>query len=211
MGKRNHCSDQDRSQRLRPPWITTVSVGSGRQGNIRRQCTSCTSLRGKLFKCLYPTFNWSSHFPSQLSFHTSDWWEISVQRNLYISLQEYRQNKPQSSTYPHVLHCLDTIRRETMCTADDNLRWVPPNGLQGLRPGDRQKRQCRDWPKLQQFVQDHDACYKYVCPGDDTISNLHRFKYCPNDSQYLPAIREHFGYNETWTPWPYYDDHICGI
>lgn len=96
-----------------------------------------------------------------------------------------------------------------MCTADDTLRYVPVNSVEGFRPGEGQKRQCRDWPKLQKFVQDHDPCYKYVCPGDEKISNLERFKYCPNDSSYLPDIRKYFGYEENWTPWPYKDENIC--
>ncbi|KAF7631410.1 hypothetical protein F9C07_2276768 [Aspergillus flavus] len=123
-------------------------------------------------------------------------------RNLYISIEEYRYNRPQSVTYPHILHCLDSIRVETMCAADDTLRYVPLNNMSGFKPGDGQKRMCRDWHQIQSFVKKHDPCYRYVFPGDDSVSNLERFKYCPNDSPYIPKIREYFRYSDDWLPFP---------
>ncbi|KAL4984196.1 hypothetical protein BDW68DRAFT_180871 [Aspergillus falconensis] len=121
-------------------------------------------------------------------------------RNLYISIREYRHNLPQSVSYPHILHCLDTIRAETICAADDTPRYVPPNGEHGYRPGDGQTRQCRDWAQLEAFVRQHDPCYRYVCPGNEQISNLERFKYCSDNSVYLPKIREYFGLKQDWVP-----------
>ncbi|KAL4999598.1 hypothetical protein BDV10DRAFT_184230 [Aspergillus recurvatus] len=121
-------------------------------------------------------------------------------RNLYISIREYRHSLPQSVSYPHILHCLDTIRVETMCAADDTPRYVPANGAHGYRPGDGQTRQCRDWSQLEAFVRRHDPCYRYVCPGNEHISNLERFKYCQDDSVYLPKIRKYFGLEQDWVP-----------
>ncbi|KAK9786402.1 putative Calcineurin-like phosphoesterase domain-containing protein [Seiridium cardinale] len=121
-------------------------------------------------------------------------------RNLYISIQQYRANIPQTINYPHILHCLDSLRAETMCTADDTLRYVPFNSAHGFRPGDGQARKCRDWNKLQQFVETHDSCYRYLQPGNENISNLERFKFCPPESQYIPKIRKYFGHAPDWTP-----------
>ena len=89
-----------------------------------------------------------------------------------------------------------------MCTADDTLRYVPLNSAQGYRPGDGQRRQCRDWSKVQEFVEAHDPCYRYLKPGDKAVSNLERFKFCPPDSQYLPKIRKYFGFDGDWSPEP---------
>ena len=89
-----------------------------------------------------------------------------------------------------------------MCAGDDTLRYIPLNNVSGFKPGDGQKRMCRDWHRMQSFVEKHDPCYRYVFPGDDTVSNLERFKYCPNDSPYLPKIREYFGYGDEWLPFP---------
>ncbi|RYP73135.1 hypothetical protein DL771_003771 [Monosporascus sp. 5C6A] len=123
-------------------------------------------------------------------------------RNIYISIQQYRTNKTQTISYPHILHCLDSLRVETMCTADDTLRYVPLNSAHGYRPGDGQPRKCRDWSKVQEFVEAHDPCYRYLNPGDKELSNLERFKFCPRDSQYLPKIRQYFGYGDDWVPEP---------
>ncbi|CAG8978464.1 hypothetical protein HYALB_00012846, partial [Hymenoscyphus albidus] len=121
-------------------------------------------------------------------------------RNIYISIQEYRNHQEQSIFYPHILHCLDSIRLETLCAADDTPRYVPFNGENEKKPGDGQIRKCRDWSKLEKWAQDHDACYRYIEPGNDEISNLERFKFCANDSPYVPIIRGYFGYEDTWLP-----------
>jgi hypothetical protein len=89
-----------------------------------------------------------------------------------------------------------------MCTADDTPRYVPFNSAHGFRPGDGQTRKCRDWTKVQDFVHSHDACYKYLEPNNEELSNLQRFKYCSKDSQYLPLIRKYFGYDDNWIPDP---------
>ncbi|KAL7620933.1 hypothetical protein AAE478_008244 [Parahypoxylon ruwenzoriense] len=123
-------------------------------------------------------------------------------RNIYISIQQYRTNKTQTIDYAHILHCLDSLRVETMCTADDTLRYVPLNSAHGFRPGDGQKRMCRDWNRVEEFVRAHDPCYQYLRPGDKDLSNLERFKFCPAESEYLPKIRGYFGYGDNWTPEP---------
>ncbi|OGM42375.1 hypothetical protein ABOM_008390 [Aspergillus bombycis] len=89
-------------------------------------------------------------------------------RNLYISIEEYRDNRPQSVTYPHILHCLDSIRVETMCAGDDTLRYIPLNDVSGFKPGDGQKRMCRDWRQMQSFVEKHDPCYRQQFLGSMT-------------------------------------------
>lgn len=121
-------------------------------------------------------------------------------RNIYISIQQYRTNKTQSISYSHILHCLDSLRVETMCAADETLRYVPLNSVHGFRPGDGQQRKCRDWNKLQEFAEAHSPCYRYLQPGNTTFSNLERFKFCPEDSGYLPKIRKYFGYGTDWAP-----------
>ncbi|KAE8391171.1 hypothetical protein BDV23DRAFT_171770 [Aspergillus alliaceus] len=126
-------------------------------------------------------------------------------RNLYISIEEYRCSQTQSVAYPHILHCLDSpdsLRVEAMCTADDTPRYVPLHDVSGLKRGDGQKRMCRDGHQMPVFVEDHDPCYRYVFPHDNTVSNLERLKYCPNSSRYLPMIREYFGYGNDWLPSP---------
>ena len=119
-----------------------------------------------------------------------------MQRNLYISVTEYREGVSQSIPHAHIVHCLDTLRAEVMCTADDTPLYLPLNGA-GVRPGEGQNRICRDWDELQNWVDNHDPCFKDV---DSDTSILEKMKYCHKDSPYLPTIRNYFGFDESWTP-----------
>ncbi|KAI0099483.1 hypothetical protein F4814DRAFT_453363 [Daldinia grandis] len=106
-------------------------------------------------------------------------------------------NLPDSQPFPWDSN---SLRVETMCAADDTLRYVPLNSVHRFRPGDGQQRKCRDWSKLQEFAEAHSPCYRYLQPGNTTFSNLERFKFCPEDSEYLPKIRKYFGYGTDWSP-----------
>lgn len=121
-------------------------------------------------------------------------------RILYISIQQFRRGSPQTITYAHILHCVDALRVEVMCHADDTLRYIPINGdpPDGRYPGDGQTRTCRDWSVVTAFVEAHDPCYRFENPTDDDYPNLERFKFCPEGSEYLPLIRQYFGYSDDW-------------
>ncbi|OTA98112.1 hypothetical protein M426DRAFT_31074, partial [Hypoxylon sp. CI-4A] len=41
---------------------------------------------------------------------------------IYISLSEYRRGLPQSRSWHHISHCLDALRRQIICDADDTPR-----------------------------------------------------------------------------------------
>ncbi|OKL57706.1 hypothetical protein UA08_06900 [Talaromyces atroroseus] len=120
-------------------------------------------------------------------------------RNIYISLDQFRNNQSQTIEWQHVLHCLGALRDDIMCNADDTPRFTEKGGR---RPGEGQVRKCRDWSKLQEFVQEHAGCFKYIHPENHTMETIERVKYCPNDSPYLPLIRKYFGLPDDWLPWP---------
>ena len=111
-----------------------------------------------------------------------------LQKSIHGSLVEYRKGLPQSRGAWHVYHCLDALRREIICNADDTPRasttkFSPNTGVD-------QFRQCRSWQKLESWAAQHTACYKYVDPHNKTMSNLERFKYCPKDSPYWQEVRK---------------------
>ena len=87
-----------------------------------------------------------------------------------------------------------------MCRADDTPLYttrsmVPVNGI-------GQSRQCRDWGKLESWARTHHSCYRYgdFVVEDKLPSQMGRFKYCPSDSPYLPAVRKYFGKGDDWLP-----------
>ncbi|ESZ99048.1 hypothetical protein SBOR_0582 [Sclerotinia borealis F-4128] len=121
-------------------------------------------------------------------------------RTIYIAIDQYATGVSQSVNHQHVLHCLSTLRSEIICTADDTPRWTDSNGQ---KPGEGQERTCRDWSKLEAYVEEHTGCFKYIKPEAHNMSELERMKYCPNNSKYLPMIRQYFDLPKEWLPWPY--------
>lgn len=122
----------------------------------------------------------------------------SQQRNIYISIDQFRTGQPQTLEWHHVLHCLGSLRADIICNADDTPRFTDGD----TKPGEGQVRKCRDWSRLQQYVQAHPGCFKYINPENHRLETINRMKYCPNDSPYLPKIRKYFGLPSDWLPWP---------
>ena len=119
---------------------------------------------------------------------------------IYRSLMEYRKDIPQALPSEHITHCLDSLRNDIMCHADDTPRYTTSTCEPVTGVG--QYRQCRDWAKLEAWAKERHACYRY---GDPTIEDkkplqLGRMKYCPKDSPYLPTVRKYFGKGKEWYP-----------
>ena len=112
------------------------------------------------------------------------------QKKIYRSLNEFDRNLPQSGSFPHVIHCLDALRQDVLCSADDTPRYTVMK--KETPTGGGQYRQCRDWEELQKWVGEHTACWKYVNSTDPEMDQLERFKYCPEGSEYLEKARERY-------------------
>jgi len=95
----------------------------------------------------------------------------------------------ETTTYPyeHIAHCIDNLRQDTLCQADDTPRRFD---YEGIKPD--QERNCRDWSKLETWALEHNSCYRYlnysVHLDDD---KLKRFYYCPPGSPYASLVEEH--------------------
>ncbi|KAK4691232.1 hypothetical protein P7C71_g5720, partial [Lecanoromycetidae sp. Uapishka_2] len=121
-----------------------------------------------------------------------------LQRMFRTSILRAYRNEPQTFDYEHIGHCLENLRQDTICDADDLPRHTEPEP--SVRSAEGQTRQCRDFGALQAWAQDRTACYKFTHYNDPTWSRTDRLQYCPHDSPYLPRIREHFGYADDWIP-----------
>ncbi|KAI0434597.1 hypothetical protein F5Y09DRAFT_295945 [Xylaria sp. FL1042] len=103
---------------------------------------------------------------------------------VYISLSEYRRGLPQTRSWHHISHCLDALRRQIICDADDTPRAT--DRRVEVVSGLHQHRQCRSWEQLEAFARQHTACYKRPENPDETNSSkLDRFKHCPPGSGYI--------------------------
>ncbi|TGJ80465.1 hypothetical protein E0Z10_g8297 [Xylaria hypoxylon] len=103
---------------------------------------------------------------------------------VYISMSEYRRGLPQTRSWHHISHCLDALRRQIICDADDTPRAT--DRRVEVVSGLHQHRQCRSWEQLEEFAKRHTACYKRPENPDETSwSKVDRFKHCPPDSGYV--------------------------
>lgn len=103
---------------------------------------------------------------------------------------------PQSLPLMHITHCLDSLRGDILCQADDTPRYttrtkVPESGVGQLR-------QCKDWAALEKWAAERTACYRYISHKAGSINQFELFKYCPKDSPYWPELRKHFGKPDDW-------------
>ncbi|RMZ73333.1 Thioesterase domain-containing [Pyrenophora seminiperda CCB06] len=98
----------------------------------------------------------------------------------------------------HIYHCLDGLRQDIMCIADD----TPMPAPFAHQTGDGQIRQCRDWNKLVAWATrpDRHACYEFDDYRDAT-NTLENFAFCPPESPYRDfqqAYFDHHGHKDTY-------------
>ncbi|KAM3073409.1 hypothetical protein ACMFMG_004692 [Clarireedia jacksonii] len=93
--------------------------------------------------------------------------------------------------YEHCVHCLDQLRQDTQCSADDNLWYI----------GDKstgQNRQCKDFSKLDEWALERHACYNFERPMKPGPLDVEAFQNCRESSPYLQVMKDHFGYGKDW-------------
>ena len=96
---------------------------------------------------------------------------------------EYDSKKPLTYTYEHQTRCLDTLRRDILCNADDTPRYQTPTKTPDSGVG--QMRMCRDWDKLEAWAKQYNSCWNYVDEAHDHQNELERYIYCPPESPYF--------------------------
>ncbi|TVY16640.1 Phenylalanine aminomutase (L-beta-phenylalanine forming) [Lachnellula arida] len=129
---------------------------------------------------------------------------------IYKSLMEYREGMPQTSGESHILHCLDQLRADVECSADDTLRWATPDRSKSTAVG--QTRQCRSFDELKAWTIAYPGCYRFgnATFEDAQDSQVPRKRYCPEGSPELDVVRSYFGKGSDWTPandpvWSWFD------
>lgn len=99
----------------------------------------------------------------------------------------------EESTYlqHHVDHCLENLREEVVCQADDTPRYTGRINAQSDNPqpisGVGQNRRCRDWGKLREWAMKNSACYKRMYEMDENLPLKDRYKFCPDGSIHWPV------------------------
>lgn len=112
---------------------------------------------------------------------------------LWASLARWREGAAFGHLDWHSFHCVDSLRQDTLCDADDTPRFS--GGTQpGSSTGAGQLKKCRDWGKLEAWAKSKSACYRYLAHKVD--NGLDRHKFCPEGSPYTDKIEKLFGKGE---------------
>lgn len=106
------------------------------------------------------------------------------------------RNTTRIDDWHHILHCLDTLRQNILCEADDTPLYN--TGKEGKQAGPEEVRHCRSWEKMEEWAIQNSGCFGYVNETGDESGGLKYYKYCPKDSPFLPAVRKYFGYPDDW-------------
>ncbi|PVH86413.1 hypothetical protein DL98DRAFT_359204, partial [Cadophora sp. DSE1049] len=123
---------------------------------------------------------------------------------LYQSLTSvYNGETLQKPVYEHCVHCLDQLRQDTQCQADDvstlqihyyeqtidfkykNLWYVGEKST-------GQNRQCKDFSKLDKWALERHACYNFERPMKPGPLDVEAFTNCRESSPYLQVMKDHF-------------------
>jgi hypothetical protein len=98
----------------------------------------------------------------------------------------------------HIYHCLDGLRQDIVCMADD----TPMPAPAGHHIGDGQIRQCRDWNHMIDWALEPErhACYKWDDYREAT-NTLELFAHCPPGSPYRDFQRAYFEYHGHQDPY----------
>jgi hypothetical protein len=113
------------------------------------------------------------------------------QKTLRTWVRQVDQGTPTDQPASHMLHCLDALRQDVQCYADDTPRYT---GFQEPgRSGTHQIRKCRDWNQMETWAQQHTACWRYMPELErEGRSILEEFRYCPEGSPYKETMERYF-------------------
>lgn len=110
-------------------------------------------------------------------------YHITMSRRQKIPLSPYAVG--------HIAHCLDFLRQDVMCTADDTL--MPSIAQEGgLRKN--QIMQCRDWDALGRWAKEptRDACFHQISDYRHIEHSLEQHAFCAPDSPYYEVWNKYF-------------------
>ncbi|KAK3299475.1 uncharacterized protein B0H64DRAFT_317844 [Chaetomium fimeti] len=104
-------------------------------------------------------------------------------RTLFRYIKYTEQGVPNHIALSHALHCLDQLRQDVLCNADDTPRYAGFQTPAGTGAG--QVRMCRDWRALETWALEHTACFKH----EDEVPGpmVDRFKSCPDGRVLWPT------------------------
>ena len=102
---------------------------------------------------------------------------------------DYQRGNEQVISAHHIHHCLDALRQDLMCQADDTPMPAFPAHI-----GNNQIRQCRDWEKFVAWTQqpEHSSCYRTFDYYRPMYHGIEHYAFCPKYSPYNDIMHASF-------------------
>lgn len=91
----------------------------------------------------------------------------------------------------HVYHCLDALRKDVLCAADDT---PMPTSARPRAIGDGQPLMCRSYDKLVVWAyhKDRRSCHKSLNEYKPFKHPVERYAFCPESSPYYSTMKGFF-------------------
>lgn len=118
-------------------------------------------------------------------------------KNLHHTLRDYDEGREPLVMRDHLYHCLDILRQDLMCIADDTLMEVIPpipGSKRIIHNGDGETVQCRSYEKLLEWARapERSACYSQLSDYREVEHSLEHYAHCPDDSPYKQTVDAYF-------------------
>jgi hypothetical protein len=111
----------------------------------------------------------------------------NLQKSIRTATIHFFRNEKQTESIHHITHCLDALRRDTLCYADDTPRYSTLSSVNLSGVG--QVRQCKDWSRLESWAEENTACFRN---WNSSSSTEVRYSHCPKGSEYEKKVKEYF-------------------
>ncbi|KAH8714037.1 hypothetical protein GQ44DRAFT_762659 [Phaeosphaeriaceae sp. PMI808] len=118
-------------------------------------------------------------------------------RRAFVDLE---RGKPLELNGRHVHHCLDSLRKDVTCIADDTLM---PTGEEARSIGDKQPLMCRNFTRLREWIYspERNACHRALDDYRSITHPIERYAFCSPKSSYYPIMTRYFEENGHRDPW----------
>jgi hypothetical protein len=110
---------------------------------------------------------------------------------MYISFRQHQRNETQRYEFGHILHCLDSLREDVLCAADDTPLSLGPQAQNDEKKTSHTRR-CRNFMRLEYWADDNSACFEGLEPGEPGYQTLEEWRRCPARSPYRPIVEDYF-------------------
>ena len=124
----------------------------------------------------------------------------SLQKFIRRAFTDYQRGLTPTLDGHHVHHCLDSLRQDIQCIADDTLM---PTGGEARSIGDQQNKMCRNFSALVEWIYDpeRNACHRSLSDYRSIQHPVERYAFCQEGSEYYGVMTGYFDEHGHVDPW----------